>query len=82
MSVSNSKILVDPKFKKEILTVDDFLANRKWCLPYNDADLKLAIEFGKQLVLSELKEKMVAMNVNGTMQNIITEEQLKEVEND
>lgn len=50
-------------------------------LPFDDRDMLKAIEVGRQIALHEVKDNMVGMSVNGTLQNILTEQKLKELIN-
>lgn len=59
--------------------IEDFLKMKEWSLPYNQKDLHEAIQLGKQLALEEVKRSMVGMNVNGTMQSVLTEIKFKEL---
>lgn len=58
-----------------------FLTMKKWARPYTELDLKDAIKLGEQLMLKRVKESMIGMVVNGTMQSVLTEQKLKDLTN-
>lgn len=60
-------------------TVDQYLEMLEYCLPYDNNDIRQAIEFGRQLVLLEVKSKLTGMVVNGTVQGVVTEEELEKL---
>lgn len=62
--------------QKQILA---FLTMKRYSSPFNEKDLIDAIEFGKTLCMEGVKELMVGMVVNGTMQTVLLEEKLKEL---
>lgn len=62
--------------QKDILA---FLAMKRYSSPFNEKDLIDAIEFGKNLLTKDIECAMVGRVVNGTVQNVLTEDKFKEL---
>lgn len=58
---------------------NDLIEELKWATIYNEKDMRKAYNLGREDLLNELKLKVRGKVVNGTVQGIITEDDLNEV---
>lgn len=64
------------------IKIINFLTLKKFNGTKGEKDLREAIKLGEQLMLERIESLMIGMNVNGTLQLVLTEQKLKEIMNE
>ena len=64
------------------MTLKEFLQQKSYCTPYTSDDLAEAFELGKRAILEKIKDKMIGIPINGACKSVLTEDMLKEIENE
>lgn len=59
----------------------EFIDSLLYSQPFTENDLEMAMEFGRQAALEEVRLAMIGMVVNGTCQSVLTEVKFKEILN-
>lgn len=59
--------------------IEKYIKDRMFAVPFGEKDLREAIDFGFKLALEQVEQGMKGMNVNGTINTIITKPELKKI---
>lgn len=59
--------------------LEDLIKELEYSLPYKEKDLKLAFALGRLLAVEQIERMIIGMNVNGTINGVVNERQIKEL---